>query len=50
MERQGWIDGGMRKCFKGMCGETRMDRWRNEEVGHRLGVREHMSDSVSENF
>ena len=30
-----------------MCEVTRMDRWRNEKVRFKVGVREKMSDSVN---
>ena len=32
------------KYSQSMCGVTRMDRWRNEEVWRRLSVREKISD------
>ena len=34
------------KCLQGMCGVTRMHRWRNDEVRRRVCVRQKMSHTV----
>ena len=35
------------KRLRKVCRATKMDRWRNEEVRHTVGVKENMSDRVT---